>query len=161
LLSLLIFSFSVGRDEPDAAQSGGLVTYSRLWNDYERYMTSVSEEPRDLYSHEFTTETFALTFSFFYITFCAFNKRNCYQNVSLLEGLQFLLLLSRVLYSEELHNLYSSPDIIRQIKSKRMRWAGHVARMGEEIKLYKVLVGKHEGKRPLRRPRCRWEQNGS
>jgi len=47
--------------------------------------------------------------------------------------------------------------IIRQIKSKRMRWAGHVARMGEERKVYKVLVGKPEGKRPLGRPRCRWE----
>jgi hypothetical protein len=53
----------------------------------------------------------------------------------------------RKLHIEELHNLYSSPDIIRQIKSKRMRWAGHVARMGEERKLYKVLVGKPEGKR--------------
>jgi hypothetical protein len=45
--------------------------------------------------------------------------------------------------------LYSSPDIIRQVKSRRMRWAGHVARMGEERKVYKVLVGKPEGKRPL------------
>jgi hypothetical protein len=63
----------------------------------------------------------------------------------------------RKLHSEELHNLYSSPDIIRQIKSRRMRWAGHVAHMGEERKLYKVLVGKPEGKRPLRTPRHRWE----
>jgi hypothetical protein len=55
----------------------------------------------------------------------------------------------RKLHNEELQNLYSSPDIIRQIKSRRMRWAGHVARMGEERKLYKVLVGKPEGKRPL------------
>jgi hypothetical protein len=47
----------------------------------------------------------------------------------------------RKLLSEELHNLYSSPDIIRQVKSRRMRWAGHVARMGEERKVYKVLVG--------------------
>jgi hypothetical protein len=61
------------------------------------------------------------------------------------------------LHSEELHNLYSSPDIIRQIKSRRMRWAGHVAGMGEERKLYNVLVGKPEGKRPLGRPRRRWE----
>jgi hypothetical protein len=52
--------------------------------------------------------------------------------------------------------LYSSPDIIRQIKSRRMRWAGHVARMGEERKVYKVLVGKREGKRPLERPRRKW-----
>jgi hypothetical protein len=48
----------------------------------------------------------------------------------------------RKLHSEELHNLYSSPDIIREVKSRRMWWAGHVARMGEERKLYKVLVGK-------------------
>jgi hypothetical protein len=48
----------------------------------------------------------------------------------------------RKLHNEELHNLYSSPDIIRQVKSRRIRWAGHVARMGEERKLYKVLVGK-------------------
>jgi hypothetical protein len=63
----------------------------------------------------------------------------------------------RKLHSEELHNLYLSPDIIRQIKSMRMRWAGHVARMGEERKVYKVLVGKPEGKRPLERPKRRWE----
>jgi hypothetical protein len=67
----------------------------------------------------------------------------------------------RKLHNEELHNLYSSPDIIRQVKSRRMRWAGHVARMGEERKVYKVLVRKPEGKRPLGRPRRRWEdQNG-
>jgi hypothetical protein len=59
--------------------------------------------------------------------------------------------------NEELHYLYSSPDIIRQIKSRRIRWAGHVARMGEERKVYKVLVGKPEGKRTLGRPRRRWE----
>jgi hypothetical protein len=60
-------------------------------------------------------------------------------------------------YCEELHNLYSSTDIIRQVKSRRMSWAMHVARMGEERKVYKVLVGKSEGKRPLGRPRFRWE----
>jgi hypothetical protein len=59
--------------------------------------------------------------------------------------------------NEELHNLYSSPDIIRQVKSRRMRWAAHVARMGEERKVYKVLVGKPEGRRPLGRPRRGWE----
>jgi hypothetical protein len=63
----------------------------------------------------------------------------------------------RKLHSEELHNLYSSPDIIRQVKSRRMRWAGHMARMGEERKVYKVLVGKPEGKRPFGKPRRRWE----
>jgi hypothetical protein len=63
----------------------------------------------------------------------------------------------RKLHSEELHNLYSSPDIIRQVKSRRMRWAGHVARMGEDRKMYKVLVGMSKGKRPLGRPRRRWE----
>jgi hypothetical protein len=63
----------------------------------------------------------------------------------------------RKLHKEEVHNLYSSPDITRQVKSRRMRWAGHVARMGEERKVYKVLVGKLEGNRPLGRPRRRWE----
>jgi hypothetical protein len=63
----------------------------------------------------------------------------------------------RKLHNEELHNLYSSPDIIRKVKSRRMKWAGYVARMGEERKGYKVLVGKPEGKRPLVRPRRRWE----
>jgi hypothetical protein len=61
----------------------------------------------------------------------------------------------RKLHSEELHNLYLSANIIRQNKSRRMRWAGHVARMGEERKVYKVLVGKPDGKKPLRRPRRR------
>jgi hypothetical protein len=63
----------------------------------------------------------------------------------------------RKLHNEELHNLYSFPDIIRQVKSRRMRWVGHVTSMGEERKVYKVLVGKPEGKRPLERPRRRWE----
>jgi hypothetical protein len=60
------------------------------------------------------------------------------------------------LHNEELHNLYSSPSIIRMKKSRRMRWGGHVARMEEKIKAYRSLVGKSEGKRPLRRPigRC-------
>jgi hypothetical protein len=62
----------------------------------------------------------------------------------------------RKLHNEELQNLYSFPDNIRQITSRRMRWAGHVARMGEERNVYKVLVGKPEGKRPFRRPRRRW-----
>jgi hypothetical protein len=63
----------------------------------------------------------------------------------------------RKLHNEELHTLYPSPNIFREIKSRRIRWVGHVAHMGEERKLYKVLVGKPEGKRPLGRPRRRWE----
>jgi hypothetical protein len=63
----------------------------------------------------------------------------------------------RKLHIGELHNLYPSPDIIRQIKSRRMRWAGHVACMGQGRNVYRVLVGKPEGKRPLGRPRRRWE----
>jgi hypothetical protein len=58
---------------------------------------------------------------------------------------------------EELQNLYSSPNIVRQIKSRTIRWAGHVARMEEERKVCSVLVGKKEGKRPVGRPRRRWE----
>jgi len=62
----------------------------------------------------------------------------------------------RKLHNEELSDLYSSPNIVRVIKSQRMRWAGHVARMGERKGIYRVLVGEPEGKRPLGRPRHRW-----
>jgi hypothetical protein len=65
----------------------------------------------------------------------------------------------RKLHNDELHNLYSSPNIVRVIKSRRMRWAGHVARKGEGGRVYRVLVGRPEGKRLLRRPRCKWEEN--
>jgi hypothetical protein len=65
----------------------------------------------------------------------------------------------RKLHNEELHILYSSPNIVRVIKSRRTRWAGHVARMGEGRDVYGVLVGRPEGKRPLERPRRRWEDN--
>jgi hypothetical protein len=65
----------------------------------------------------------------------------------------------RKLHNEELHNLYSSPSIFRIIKSKRMRWAGHLARMGEKRNAYRLLVGKPEGKRPLGRRRRRWIDN--
>jgi len=65
----------------------------------------------------------------------------------------------RRLQNEELNDLYSSPNIVRVIKSKRMRWAGHVARMGEEKGAYRVLVGKPEGRRQLGRPRRRWVDN--
>jgi hypothetical protein len=65
----------------------------------------------------------------------------------------------RKLHNEEVHDLYSSPNVVRMIKSRRMRWAGHVARMGEDRGVYRVLVGKPEGKRPLGRPRRWWEDN--
>ncbi|KAJ4444087.1 hypothetical protein ANN_05876 [Periplaneta americana] len=65
----------------------------------------------------------------------------------------------RKLHNTELHALYSSPDIIRNIKSRSLRWAEHVARMGESRNAYRVLVGRPEGKRPLGRPRRRWEDN--
>jgi hypothetical protein len=65
----------------------------------------------------------------------------------------------RKLHNYELHSLYSSLNIVRVIESKRMRWAGHVSRMGEGRGVYRVLVGRLEGKRPLRRPRRRWEDN--
>jgi hypothetical protein len=65
----------------------------------------------------------------------------------------------RELQNEQLHDLYSSPSIIRIIKSRRMRSAGYVARMGEKRKVYRLLVRKPEGKRPLGRPRCRWVEN--
>jgi hypothetical protein len=65
----------------------------------------------------------------------------------------------RKLHNEELNGLYSLPNIVRVIKSRRLRWAGHVARMGEGRGVYRVLVGKPEGKRPLGRPRSRWEDN--
>jgi len=65
----------------------------------------------------------------------------------------------RRLHNEELNDLYSSPNNVRVIKSRRMRWAGHVARTGEERGVYRVLVEKLEGKRPLGRPRRRWVDN--
>jgi hypothetical protein len=65
----------------------------------------------------------------------------------------------RKLHNEELHDLYSSPSIIRIIKARRMRWAGHVARMGEKKNAYRLLVGKREGRRPLGRLRRRWLDN--
>jgi hypothetical protein len=65
----------------------------------------------------------------------------------------------RKLHNDELHSLYSSPNIVRVIKSRRMMWAGHVARKREGTGVYRVLVWRTEGKRPLRRPRRRWEDN--
>jgi hypothetical protein len=65
----------------------------------------------------------------------------------------------RKLHNEELHNLYCSPSTIRMIKSRRMSWAGHPARMGKNRNAYRILVGKSEELRPLGRPRRRWENN--
>jgi hypothetical protein len=65
----------------------------------------------------------------------------------------------RKLRNEELHGLYSSPSIVRVIKAKRMRWAGHVARMWEVRGAYNILFGRREGRRPLGRPRRRWKDN--
>jgi hypothetical protein len=65
----------------------------------------------------------------------------------------------RKLHNDEIHNLYSSPNIIRVFKSRRIRWVGHVARMREGRGVYRVLVGRSEIKRPLARPRRRWEDN--
>jgi hypothetical protein len=62
-------------------------------------------------------------------------------------------------YYKELYALYSSPNIIRVMKSRRLRWAGHAARMGVRRGVYRALVGKPEGRRPLGRPRRRWEDN--
>jgi hypothetical protein len=73
----------------------------------------------------------------------------------------FTSLLWRKMHNELLHILYSFPNIIRQIKSRRVRCVGCVEFVGEKTNVYKVLMGKPEGKRPLGRPRCRCDQNGS
>ena len=65
----------------------------------------------------------------------------------------------RKLHNEDLNDLHSSPNIVRVIKSRRIRWAEHIARMRETRGVYRVLVGKLDGMRPLGRPRCRWEDN--
>jgi hypothetical protein len=65
----------------------------------------------------------------------------------------------RKLHNEELHDLYSSPSVVRVIKERRMRWVGNVARTGEVRAAYNILVGRPEGRRPLGRPRRRWEDN--
>jgi hypothetical protein len=67
--------------------------------------------------------------------------------------------LWRKLHNDELHNLNSSPNIVRVIKSRKMKWVGHVVHMGEGRGVYRVLVGRPKGKRPLGRPRYRWEDN--
>jgi hypothetical protein len=67
--------------------------------------------------------------------------------------------MRRKLHNEKLSDLYSLPNIVRVVKSRRMKWVGQVARMGERRGVHRVLVGKLEGKRPLGRPRPRWEDN--
>jgi hypothetical protein len=74
---------------------------------------------------------------------------------------QNVLQIKSKLHKAELHNLFSSPNIIRMIKSRRMRPAGHVARMGEKSNAYRILAGKPEGKRSLGRPRRRWVDNNN
>jgi hypothetical protein len=64
----------------------------------------------------------------------------------------------RKLHNEELNDVYSLPNIVRVVKSRRMKWVGHVACMGEETRVHRLLVGKPEGKRPMGRPRHRWEE---
>jgi hypothetical protein len=68
-------------------------------------------------------------------------------------------MVSSKLHNQELHNFFSPPSIIRMIKSRRMRWTGHVTRMRVIMKAYRLLVGKPEGKRPLGRPRRKWVEN--
>jgi hypothetical protein len=63
------------------------------------------------------------------------------------------------LHNDEFHNLYSLPNIVTVIKARRLRLAGHVARMGEGRGINRILVGRPEGKKPLERPKCRWENN--
>jgi hypothetical protein len=67
--------------------------------------------------------------------------------------------IRRKLHNQELNNLYSLPNIVQVVKSRQMSWTGHVARMGKDRGVHRVLVGKPEGKRPLGRPRRRWEGN--
>jgi hypothetical protein len=65
----------------------------------------------------------------------------------------------RRLHIEELHNLYTSPNIVKMIRSRKIKWSGHVARMGEIRNAYRILVGKPEGKKPIGKPSHRWENN--
>jgi hypothetical protein len=111
------------------------------------------------------------------ITVCEIQKNGIFSIITEVNGLQIYcthaVLMWADLYQQLVHilrcyglyiyiyinDLYSSPNIVRVIKSRRMRWAGHVALMGEERGVYRVLVGKPEGKRPLGRPRRRWVDN--
>ena len=89
-------------------------------------------------------------------------KVNTYKTIILpvvLYGCETWSLTLRELHNAELHALYSSPNMIRSLESRRLRWAGHVARMEQSRNAYRVLVGKPERKKPLGRPRRRWEDN--
>ena len=77
----------------------------------------------------------------------------------ILQHAQYCCLYTRKIKLRNSLKFHSSPNIVRVIKSRRMRWAGHVVRMGEEREMYRVLVGKPEGRRPLGRPRRRWVDN--
>ena len=81
------------------------------------------------------------------------------QNIEIYKCIAFVTKYHFKLHNEELNDLYSLPNIVRVVKSRRMRWAGHVVRMGEDRGVHRVLVGKPEGKRLLGRPRRRWEDN--
>jgi hypothetical protein len=82
------------------------------------------------------------------------HKTNTWQNCSRTWKIKLLKILQK-----ELNDLYSLPNIVRVVKSRRMSWAGHMARMGEDRGVHRVLVGKPKGKKPLGRPRRRWEDN--
>jgi len=90
-----------------------------------------------------------------------FSAVSCFQCIvrfSML-GARILMCVTVRIHNEELRDLYSLPNIVRVVKSRRMKWAGHVARTGEGIGAHRFLVGKPEGKRPLGKPRRRWEDN--
>ena len=97
------------------------------------------------------------------VSTCSQSSKQTIQNLTAIESSFLYCMHQRSnihhLLNEELNDLYSSPNIVRVIKSRRMRWVGHVARVGEERGVYRVLVGKPDGKRPLGRPRRRWVDN--
>ena len=117
-----------------------------------------SHEPSYVWKCVFTYEDHNITFKYYmfvYLPHCMFRPTNA----AVIPRRDKITGEWRRLHNEELNDLYSSPNIVRGIKSRRMRWAGHVARMGEERGVYRVLVGKSEGRRPLGRRRRRWVGN--
>jgi hypothetical protein len=97
--------------------------------------------------------------TYFSARFCHHSKGHSLYFLFIYTMLLLLIGGWRKLHNEELHNLYSLSSIIGIIKLRRMRWAGHVARMGEKRNVYRLLVGKPEGERPLGRPRRTWMDN--